>query len=73
MKMQRIRNPFLPLMNTKQPFQKPFIQEECMNSKISTTHFQGLMKEFMKTRYPLRVRDTLHSHKPIIYGFMVFI
>ena len=66
MKMQRITNSFFPFMNTQQPFQIPFIQDKSMSTKISTTHFQRLMKEFIKTRYPLR--DIARKPRPTLFN-----
>ena len=59
-------------MNTQQPFQKPFFNRNTWVREFQQPLFRGLIKEFMKTRYPLRVRDTLHFHKPILQGFMLF-
>jgi hypothetical protein len=64
--MQRITNPFSPFMNTQQPFQKLFFNRNTWVRKFQQPLFRGLIKEFIKTRYPLKVRDTLHLHIPTI-------
>jgi hypothetical protein len=70
--MQRMANPFFPFMNTQQLFQKPFFNSNNWVHELQEPLFRRLIKEFMKTRYPLRVCYTLHFHKPIVQGFMLF-
>ena len=43
--MQRIKIPFLPLMNIQQPSQKPLIQGECMGLRFQLPIFTGWWKD----------------------------
>jgi hypothetical protein len=70
--MQRIANPFFSVYEHPTTLSKTFFNSNYWVCEFQQPLFRGLIEEFMKIRYPLRVRYTLHFHKSILQGFMLF-